>query len=265
MHRVEADRRIFFEGISNARDIGGIITKTGESVRAGCVIRSANLSAATENDIRVLRDRYHLQLILDLRTPMAARMKPDAPVPGALYDPMPVFDDAMVGVTHERDRDYARRKTKMPDMKQLYALMVTRENCRERFGQVISKIMCSDFDQGSVLCHCSEGKDRCGLTVAFLLSALGVSREKIMEDYLITNEVSVPKAEKLYLEVLKNGAEEEVARSVRDSFVVKEEYLNEAFRVIDASYTSMEDYLEDGLMIPEKTIRDFREKMGIMS
>ena len=265
MREMQTERRISFEGISNARDLGGMMTKTGETVRSGCLIRSANLSAATENDIRILQDRYHLQLIIDLRTPMAARMKQDVPVPGAQYYPMPVFDDAMVGVTHERDRDYARRKTIMPDMKQLYSLMVMREDCRERFGTVVMKIMQTDFEQGSVLCHCSEGKDRCGLTVAFLLSALGVSREMIMEDYLITNEVSIGKAEKLYLEVLKNGADEEVARSVRDAFVVKEEYLNEAFRVIEASYGSMENYLENGLMIPKLTIRAFREKMGIQS
>ena len=153
MHRIQSGRRILFEGISNARDLGGIITETGETLRTGCVIRCANLSGATRNDVRILQERYHLQLILDLRTPMAARMKPDVTIPGAQYDPMPVFDDAMVGVTHERDRDYARRKTRMPDMKQLYALMVTRENCRERFGQVIRKIMRSDFEQGSVLCH----------------------------------------------------------------------------------------------------------------
>ena len=38
-----------------------------------------------------------------------------------------------------------------------------------------------------VLLHCTAGKDRTGVSTAFLLSVLGVSREVIEADYLLTN------------------------------------------------------------------------------
>ena len=38
-----------------------------------------------------------------------------------------------------------------------------------------------------VVLHCTAGKDRTGVSTAFLLSILGISRDVIEEDYLLTN------------------------------------------------------------------------------
>ena len=42
-------------------------------------------------------------------------------------------------------------------------------------------------DNLPVVLHCTAGKDRTGVSTAFLLSVLGVSREVIEADYLLTN------------------------------------------------------------------------------
>jgi protein-tyrosine phosphatase len=42
---------------------------------------------------------------------------------------------------------------------------------------------------GPVVFHCTAGKDRTGFAAALLLSALGVDREAIMADYLLTNRL----------------------------------------------------------------------------
>jgi len=38
--------------------------------------------------------------------------------------------------------------------------------------------------------HCSAGKDRSGIAVVLILEALGVDRETIMQEYLLTNGIS---------------------------------------------------------------------------
>jgi protein-tyrosine phosphatase len=38
-----------------------------------------------------------------------------------------------------------------------------------------------------ILFHCTAGKDRAGFASAMILSVLGVPREKVIEDYLLTN------------------------------------------------------------------------------
>ena len=40
--------------------------------------------------------------------------------------------------------------------------------------------------RGGVLVHCTAGKDRTGLTVALILSALGVPTKKVVDDYALT-------------------------------------------------------------------------------
>ena len=88
---------------------------------------------------------------------------------------------------------------------------------------VFSFVMEHPADQGSILWHCTEGKDRCGLVTAMLLTALSVSREQIVEDYLITNEVNGPKAEAMYQKLLASGRGETVALSVREAYLAKRE------------------------------------------
>ena len=256
-------RDIEFEGIVNARDLGGLQTMDGKTVRRGCLIRSANLFKATPSDVESLQKNWHLRLIIDLRTPMAAGMKPDAEVPGARYLAFPLFEDAMIGVTHESDRDYPRRKTVMPDMRDLYRMMVLHPKCRERFGKMLMLILQNDYDEGSVLWHCSEGKDRCGLTAAFLLTMLKVDFSSIAEDYLLTNRINRDKAEDYYRQCLANGAEEKVAMSVRNAFLAREDYLAAAFDSILKEYEDMDHYFTQGLQIPEKMIEKFCEEMKI--
>ena len=260
-HKEEFNRRISFEGITNARDLGGLRGLDGRLIRTGCLLRTANLSRATDADQKKLTEQLHLSLVIDLRTPMAAGMKPDVVIDGVQYVAAPVFEDAMIGVTHESDRDYAHRKTMMPPMKGLYRMMVTNPECMRRFGRVLQMILTHDYEKGSVLWHCSEGKDRCGLTSAFVLTVLGVDIDDIIADYLITNETALAKADEYYRLVLQNGGEEAVAASVRSSFVVDESYLKSAFDAIMEQFGSIHAYLDEGLGIEEPVMQLFRERM----
>ena len=85
------NRTIVFEGISNARDFGGLKAKDGKTIRSHALIRSAKLSSANHRDEQKLRDEYHLKKIIDLRTPTERMEKPDAFIDGAEYLPLPVF------------------------------------------------------------------------------------------------------------------------------------------------------------------------------
>ena len=72
------NRSIAFERISNARDMGRLCTAQGCTISSGLLIRSANLSDATEADKNVLREKYHLSKVIDLRTEIERSEMPDA-------------------------------------------------------------------------------------------------------------------------------------------------------------------------------------------
>ena len=252
------DRSIFFEKITNARDLGGLHTKNGCIISSGLLIRSANLSDATETDRNVLREKYRLAKIIDLRTDLERDEKPDISMADVEYQSIPVFDISIAGISHEKMNNYEQIFAVIPKMGQLYGKMVSEPSCRENLGKAARCVMEHDFSKGSVLWHCTEGKDRCGLLSAVLLLALGAERSTIMEDYLLTNRVNAEKAERYCQMMLSAGKTETEADIIRDIFLAKEEYLDTAFSVIDTQYGNTDAFLRDGLNIPQKLIERFQ-------
>lgn len=253
-------RKISFEKIANARDLGGLQTADGRVIASGLLLRSANLAEATEQDKTALQEKYRLAKIIDLRTQMERAEKPDVIPEGTEYLAMPVFDERVAGISHEKGAEQQSAPV-MPNMEDLYRMIVTEESCRKNLGKAVRCVMEHDFTTGSVLWHCTEGKDRCGLLTVMLLSALKVERQQIFEDYLLTNEVNAPKAEGYYRQMLMMGKSEAEAEAVKNVFLAKEAYLNAAFAAIDSQYADMDAFLKKGLGIPQEALEKFREKV----
>lgn len=64
----------------------------------------------------------------------------------------------------------------------VYIIQNAQDTYREFFRIV------SEERNTPLLFHCSAGKDRTGIAAALLLGALGVDREVIMEDYMLSAE-----------------------------------------------------------------------------
>ena len=146
-------------------------------------------------------------------------------------------------------------------MENMYRLMAKSEECRKRILDILTIIAEHDYEEGSVLWHCTEGKDRCGIISALVLTMLGVSREDIMEDYLITNDVNGPKSAVIYQMLIDEGETEEMAEGISRSFLALESYLNAAFEVMEEESGSLYAYITDCLGMPEAKIEAFREKI----
>ena len=162
--------------IQNKRDLGGLKTKDGRVIRSGMLVRSAKLAEAEENDLKGIAS------IIDLRTIAEREEIPDATC-GREYLPVPVFNQMNEGISHEEEAE--KKKDPLPDMAVLYGILM--RVYADNFGKILKTIIHHDFSKGAVLWHCTEGKDRCGMTTALVLEALGVDRENILEDYLKTN------------------------------------------------------------------------------
>ena len=98
--------------------------------------------------------------------------------------------------------------------------------------------------EGSLLWHCTSGKDRTGVTGALLLYALGADMETIKADYLYTNEQNFQYRERLLEEMRKRGAEEDVVEQMQVLESVNWSYIESFFDVIRKQYGSIEQFLE---------------------
>lgn len=227
--------------IQNIRDLGGIRTTDGKTIRRGMLVRSAQLAQAEEQDLA------GIAAVIDLRTIAEREEMPDRTC-SREYLPLPIFEKMNEGISHEEGAD----ENLIPDMAVLYGILM--KQYTDSFGRVLRAVMNHDFSKGAVLWHCTEGKDRCGVTTALVLEALGVDRETILEDYLKTNLVNLPKAEKIRERLLVSRGKE-FADGAYQAYIADARYLRAAWEEMGS------DFIRGKLGISEEDLEAFRNRV----
>ncbi|MEM7250027.1 MAG: tyrosine-protein phosphatase [Pseudomonadota bacterium] len=240
--------RIELDGPSNFRDLGGSRGLDGRIVRRGRLYRSDALHRLSDKDIDQLRS-LEIRAVFDLRygeergrdvTPRP----PDAPYVvhevGLAKKPGESFVDSFQGgVTHRDDaRGYMSQNYSQ------YPILY-----REALASVVQFLINGD---GNAVFHCTAGKDRTGYIAAMVLSALGVSREDIMVDYLRTNRWWDP-AERVPTDIPWDVVE--------PIFSAREEYLETMFVTIDQDHGGVDTYLRETVGIGPTLLASLRSTM----
>jgi protein-tyrosine phosphatase len=254
-------RVIKLNTIPNCRQLGGLITSDGHRIGKNKLLRSAGLFSADYEDLKTLKDDYGLSLVIDLRTAGEISEKPDRYYPGIENVNYPIFDDSVFGITHEVKTDESLGEKRPIDLVKLYKMMVTDTDCRKNFKKALEKIMSHDYAKGSVMWHCSEGKDRCGLISLFLSSILGVNKSIAIDDYLLTNETNNHKADYYYRKLKSEGESDALALAVKNVFLAKKEYINAAIFELEKEYGSINNFLYNGISISERLVSKFKNSV----
>ena len=63
----QTDRFIPFERIENGRDLGGLVMQDGRRIKPYRLVRSGNLSRASDADVAILTERFALSNVYDFR------------------------------------------------------------------------------------------------------------------------------------------------------------------------------------------------------
>lgn len=173
---------INFDGIINARSLGGIEVRGGRRVRENALLRCAHLADASEADLARLQ-ALGLKYIVDFRDPLEIGRAADKAVAGAEHHPLqalPTF----------KDREKRDNSATLPDFDSTFATVYTNlaqgQEAQEAYRGFFSLLL--EAKGEPVLWHCTQGKDRTGAAAVLLLTALGAKREDIERDYFLSNE-----------------------------------------------------------------------------
>lgn len=249
---------IRLDGTQNTRDQGGMETVTGQRVRAKKLIRSDKLDDLTENDIRILIDECDLRMIVDLRTDVEQKAAPDPldRMPGVAYVSLPVLAGSAVGLTHEHSLrslwgEFLKMKADpLGVVEKTYPLMLLGEAGVSAFTQFFEILLTQE--EGAVLWHCSEGKDRTGIASLLILFALGVPFETIMEDYLATNIFARQKLKRIAHELEKVHLADKSDQALLALICAHKEYIDAAMKAVEDKYGSLDAYLIEALDVTDE-------------
>jgi len=157
----------------NCRDVGGYATHDGRRVRWGLLYRS---------DLPVLDDEHAAELealglntVIDLREPEERSARPSS---------------AAGRVARTLDLSFglgpvvAADPTKAASLRALYRTAIL------ELGNQIADVVSELCGPGALpaLVHCAAGKDRTGIVIGLVLSAIGVADEAVAQDYAVTAE-----------------------------------------------------------------------------
>ena len=267
------DNKILLPGIRNARELGGY--PAGDRVvKKGVLIRSGSLSKAGPEDVRILNEEYHVQTIIDLRMGSVIDGEPDAEVPGARHINLPVveMEDFIAKANPDLLKVYMADKIDkmaMFDLEyesgllgpEMYILFLLGERGKKAYREFFRILIENDPDNGALLWHCEDGKDRAGLAAMLLLTALGTDMDTIFEDYLLTNVNNAARLEKLKADVEAFGMPpEKVEALLFVSGGVFERYMRYAVDTLEKRYGSVTGYIKEELGITDADIALLREK-----
>lgn len=226
---------IKLDNCPNIRDI------SYDNIKENKLIRSSALNNLSKDDIEKLSKECKLKAIIDLRTNTEIAEN-DKIIPNAIYIHIPLVNDETLGITYGNtiEEKLLNLSHAIPDMCNLYRQLVTRD--KKKQWSKIFEVFLTNYD-GAILWHCKQGKDRCGIVSAILEYCLGVDYNKIMEDYLFTNNYYLEKANKMFDLMYEITNDYEKSNIVKNLFLAKKEYLDSAFNYIYSEYGNVDNFL----------------------
>ena len=251
-----AERVIPMDSLVNFRDLGGYLTEDGRRTRWGRLLRSAAHDGITDRDVAFLQ-HIGLKTVVDYRSGFEENEHPDREIAGVSYQHLRPFEES--NATNVLDLAQFQRKTVEDAIYMLTTINRTLGNhphCNEIYREVVQIAL--DPAQVPMVQHCTAGKDRVGVGSATLLLALGVPRETIMADYLLSNENRLS-TDKLSMGKKNVQLPPEQLKMFEALTKVHEEYLAAFFDEIDKVWGGTEGYLKKGLGLTDEELKKMQE------
>jgi len=244
-------RLLPLQGGRNFRDLGGYRTLDGRTVKWGLLFRSGSMHGLTDADYRYL-EGLGINVVCDLRDRRERAAEqvawPAAKAPRVLADDYDL-DTSFMPKGDPKGWTEAQARAAMTAS---YPRMLASFNgqYRRMFGELLA-------GHAPLAFNCSAGKDRTGIAAALLLTALGVPRAAVVQDYLLTNRYLDGKAL-----LAKSGASTALAgippQAAKAMIAADRRYIEAALRVVDGHRGGVAGYLNDELGLSQADLTRLR-------
>ena len=247
----------------NARQLGGY--QIGDQrIKENLLLRTAKISELSEEDSTLLCDKYKVQCIYDFRGNKESLSAPDV-IPGkARYLSLALSfsgeesetdtkfenEEQMIGMLLQ----YADHPSVQTMCTSMYDVIFFEESSQEVYRQFFADLLTVKPEDGAVLWHCTQGKDRAGSASAMLLAALGADRELIMADFILSKDYYDPMTSKIKTET-------ESQQTVINTLISANPAIFEAtLNKVDEKYGSLRNYLTECIGVTPEMMNILRDR-----
>lgn len=252
----ENTRLLAFKGAHNFRDMGGYPALDGRTTAWGRLYRSGTMVELSDEDHELL-DELKLRLICDLRSTRERSVKPSR-----LPEKREFEIWAREHRTSAADVVEAIQSPEAHDglgvelMRELYRELPYEQS--ESYAVLFERIAQGDLP---LVFHCTAGKDRTGVAAALLLDLLGVPREVIVEDYVLT-DLSFDNLRRLVLSDPEMGRLKDYDQRLWEPLLRADPtYLDALFETIETCHGTSEDYAREVLEISANQVAAIRRAL----
>lgn len=246
-------REIEVAGLNNLRDLGGLKTADGRTVKTGLIFRSEQWYGLPEASVKVAQANLQLRSVWDFRSHGEQVRHPDPHLIGAenywlnvladteqtlVFDFVQILENPVLMQQHLGNGGAEQM------MLALYRDLVASPTAQQVYAHWLNSL-CST-EQYPALFHCTAGKDRTGWAAVLLLSALGVPHESILRDYLASHDKIIVKYQPLINRCVAAGGDVAIFHAI---FGVQAQYLKAAMHEVKKQAGTMARYLTEVLQI----------------
>lgn len=260
---LEFQNQKIINSVHNARQLGGY-TIGNKQIRKDLLLRTARLSSLSKEDSILLADTYRVQCIYDFRSQQEASTTPDV-IPGNSRHMMLSisFDNnetkSEAKASSERETiEMLLKNADNPAVQHLcdhiYDKIFFEESSNEVYRSFFKDLLSANPEDGAVLWHCTQGKDRAGCASAMILSALGADRELIMADYKLSKE---------YYDSFIAGVKTETenqSKVINTLISANPVIFEKALDKIDERYGSFRNYLTECIGVTPEMMETLRQR-----
>ncbi len=250
---------VVVDGAPNFRDVGGYETADGRRVRYGKLFRSGMLVGVSDDGVATL-DALGIRTVVDLRTQVEVdALGPDRlpegtrvvqiRIPSAGADPM-VVEALKTG-----------HFPYLPDLVSANRAYITDDAVQ--FGDLFALL--TDSANLPVIIHCLGGKDRTGVSIALLLTILGVPWPIVRQDYLLSNVYFANSAgdqpdslNRVMERSLGHAPDFGDEESRREFFVLRPEYIDVVLDETTKNGRTFDEFVRDELRLSAANVERLR-------
>ncbi|MBR5299578.1 MAG: tyrosine-protein phosphatase [Bacteroidales bacterium] len=263
--KVEIELRNQLIGITsahNARQLGGY--QIGKKrIKNDLLLRTAAISSLSEADSALLADKYKVQRIYDFRGHEESVSSPDV-IPGNagyLSLSIPFAGSESSSVQNKSQEEtikmllmYADNPLVQDMCENMYDKIFFEESSQDVYRRFFADLVTLNPEDGAVLWHCTQGKDRAGSASAMLLAALGADRDLIMADFTLSKDYYDPFLENITVE-------NEIQSNVLNTLISANPVIfQKTLDKVDEKYGSLRNYLTECIGVTSEMMETLRER-----